>query len=506
MSQVTNIDRGSRGSKVSSAPQRGRWHALAAVSFGLDVRSLALFRIGMGILILVDLALRSRDLEAHYTSFGVLPPDLLERLIGPMRYLSLHYLTSDSVPLQGVMFAIQAIVAIGFIVGYRTWMMTLLSWLLLVSLHRINDRVLNAGDLVMRAMLFWSLFLPLGARWSLDSVRRALPTPRTVVSIGSAAFVLQFCMMYWFTALLKTGPAWKDGTAIYYALNAEMLLHPLGAWLRQFLELMKGLTWASLALEVGGPLLAILPFGRGWLRVPVIAAFIVFHIVIGLCLEVIMFTYVCPIVWLALLPTVFWDWLLGRRAKQATVDPTSVHAAGPLFALPMTAKVFALLSLAIVLAINIVQLKGFEAARANAKPLALFGGLLGLDQRWSMFAPEPVRHTNWYVFDARLADGRHVNPFLDGQPITGERPQWIIDAYRNNRWLAYLIFLQTGDPRLPELADYVIRQWNEQHSSAEAIEQLTIIVQVEDTTATGRSPARRHILHAQDAPQRSKGS
>jgi hypothetical protein len=375
-----------------------------------------------------------------------------------------------------------------------------------VSLHRINDRVLNAGDLVMRVMLFWSLFLPLGACWSLDSLRRKTLTPRTVVSIGSAAFVGQLCLMYWFTALLKTGPAWKDGTAIYYALNMEMLLHPVGAWLRQFPDLMKGLTWATFALEIGGPLLAILPFGRGWLRVPVIAAFIVFHIAIGLCLEVIMFTYACPIVWLALLPTVFWDRLLGHDANRSTAGAAPIEPTASLFALPKAARVFAGVTLAVVLAINILQLKGLEGARARAMPLGLFSGVLGLDQRWSMFAPEPWRFTNWFVFDARLADGRHVNPLLDGQPITGERPQWIIEAYRNNRWLAYLIFLQTGDPRLPALADYLVSQWNDERSNDEHIEQLTIVVQVEDTSDTGRSPMRRHILHTYAVPRRSSGS
>ena len=41
--------------------------------FGIDTRSLAAFRISLGLLILADLALRSRNLRAFYTDFGVLP-------------------------------------------------------------------------------------------------------------------------------------------------------------------------------------------------------------------------------------------------------------------------------------------------------------------------------------------------------------------------------------------------------------------------------------------------
>lgn len=44
---------------------------------GFDLRSLALFRICLGILILVDLIVRFQDLKAHYTDFGVLPRHIL---------------------------------------------------------------------------------------------------------------------------------------------------------------------------------------------------------------------------------------------------------------------------------------------------------------------------------------------------------------------------------------------------------------------------------------------
>ncbi|MGA1192190.1 MAG: HTTM domain-containing protein, partial [Bdellovibrionota bacterium] len=39
----------------------------------LDTRSLALFRIALGLLLLIDLINRAKFLRAHYTDFGVLP-------------------------------------------------------------------------------------------------------------------------------------------------------------------------------------------------------------------------------------------------------------------------------------------------------------------------------------------------------------------------------------------------------------------------------------------------
>ena len=45
--------------------------------FGIDTRSLAVFRIGLALTILLDLVLRAQDLGAHYTDAGVLPRALL---------------------------------------------------------------------------------------------------------------------------------------------------------------------------------------------------------------------------------------------------------------------------------------------------------------------------------------------------------------------------------------------------------------------------------------------
>ena len=45
--------------------------------FGLDLRSLALLRIGLGLLLLLDIADRLPGVAAHYSDGGVLPRDAL---------------------------------------------------------------------------------------------------------------------------------------------------------------------------------------------------------------------------------------------------------------------------------------------------------------------------------------------------------------------------------------------------------------------------------------------
>ena len=46
--------------------------------------------------------------------------------------------------------------------------MTIIRWFLLVSLQNTNYMILQGVDTVLRVMLFWGMFLPLGAQYSLD--------------------------------------------------------------------------------------------------------------------------------------------------------------------------------------------------------------------------------------------------------------------------------------------------------------------------------------------------
>ena len=45
-------------------------------TFGIDLRSLALFRICVGIILLIDICVRFSDLTVHYVDSGVLPRDV----------------------------------------------------------------------------------------------------------------------------------------------------------------------------------------------------------------------------------------------------------------------------------------------------------------------------------------------------------------------------------------------------------------------------------------------
>ncbi|RZK53131.1 MAG: hypothetical protein EOO59_12820, partial [Hymenobacter sp.] len=213
--------------------------------FVLDLRALALLRMGVAAVLLLDLAIRSTDLEAHYSNLGVLPiPALLDYTWTPYQF-SLH-VASGLWQVQAVLFLVAAALAGALLLGYHTRLATVASWVLLVSLQNRNTLIGQGGDDLLRMLLFWGIFLPWGRVWSWDARREPLPERLDYASAATVAYVVQLALLYWCTALLKYGPEWtRDGTAIYYALSLDQLLLPGGRLLYPHFELLRWLTFAT---------------------------------------------------------------------------------------------------------------------------------------------------------------------------------------------------------------------------------------------------------------------
>ena len=148
--------------------------------FGVDVRSLALLRVGVGALLLIDLLQRARWIPENYSERGLVPEAVLASL-GGAPFPSIHLL-SGSAASQQALFALAALFAVMLLVGWRTRLACVASWYLLVSLHVRNPMICDAGDSLLAQLLFWSMFLPLGATFSLDARRRAWAGPTVVLS------------------------------------------------------------------------------------------------------------------------------------------------------------------------------------------------------------------------------------------------------------------------------------------------------------------------------------
>ena len=112
--------------------------------FVVDLRALAMMRIGVGLLLFADLWLRAPDVVAWLTDSGVLPRDLSMDFSNDYRW-SLYWLNGSEFWASSLM-VIAGIFSVMLVLGLRTRMASVGSFILLVSLHNRNPLLLQGGD------------------------------------------------------------------------------------------------------------------------------------------------------------------------------------------------------------------------------------------------------------------------------------------------------------------------------------------------------------------------
>jgi hypothetical protein len=467
--------------------------------FSIDLRSLAVFRAALGGVLLVDLALRARDLVAHYTELGVLPrAAFAEHPIGWLvPWVSLH--AHGPAAVQVALFVLAAVCAAALAVGFHARLAAFASWLLLVSLQNRNPLVSYGGDIILVLLLFWGCFLPLGARGSLDARRaRGAPGVRSCFSFGSAGLLVQIAALHFFSALHKRGPEWiPDGSAIFYALHVDKFARPLGELLRSHEGLLRVLTWGSFGLELVGPLLLFLPWRFPALRLLAVAGFVAFHVGIGATLDLVLFSWISALAMTAFLPAWFWERAAPRLARRRTFGPRAVAAAPgagspPSLRLSRGGNLAAAAALAFVLSWNTVTLRADWQAAVEDDPvlqwLALPGLMLRLGQTWSMFAPAPPTETRWHVVKGVLADGREVDLLhgLDAPPSFA-KPARRADYYPTGRWERLFANAPESDYvyAYPSLVRWYCARWNGDPRHETKLERVAIVSRGERTLPGG---------------------
>ena len=472
-------------------------HDVVRRTFGIDLRSLAALRIGLGLLLLADLGTRAPFLSAHLSDSGILPREDVSAFT--------LYSLGGSTLFAGFLFAVAAAFALLLLVGRFTRVATLASWVLLVSLHLRNPYLIDSGDKLLALLLFWGIFLPLGTRASLDARTRGPSAFETdlICTPASLALLLQVAFVYVFSALLKDGPLWlKDGTAIYYALHVDLITTDFGRSLLRYPAALRVLSRGTWLLELFGPFLAFVPVGSAWFRIAMVAAFVALHIGFALCFHLVLFPYVCIVAWLAFLPSAFWDALQRTRIAQGTRSFASTlirglprSRRGPSPSLGTAAEVLAAVILVYVFWWNAGTVLPKLAVPESLRPL---GEQLCLRQKWSMFA-SPLRADGWWVMPATLQDGSEVDLHTGAAPVRWEKPEDVAATFPTSRcmkWLTYAWGASGPEHRdlIASYAAWLRREWDARHAAPERVESLRILYRAEETRPDDLPPYRCDLL------------
>lgn len=399
--------------------------------FALDLRSLAAFRIGLASLILIDLFQRFADLTAFYTDKGVLPRSLLT-LGQPGNWQWSFHAWSDwsgNAEFQMALFAVAGIAALCLLIGSFTKLASLVSWLLLISIHTRNPLIGNAGDSYLALLTFWGIFLPLGRVWSLDSRKLPKPPETQISSLATAALYFQVLFLYISTAVLKVqNESWQSGEAIAISLSKDYLITLSGRALSTQTFFLKWLTWATLLFEVVGPIALI--FSRGWARLVVLTLFAVFHLGLAVCFSIGLFPYVCIVALLAFLPKVFWG--ITVNVIQSPESQAALSSQSPWLRYAQLISRIVLLLAITVSTWSFVN--GIVPAVGMPTGVRQFCRAFHLSQKWQMFVNPAANRDGWIVFDARFVDGTSWDLLTGSSPVTSERPELVSATFKNFRW------------------------------------------------------------------------
>jgi len=449
--------------------------------WGIDPRSLAFFRIGLGVMLISDLVKRSMSFREHYTSEGIFPLEAAKGL-EPDSILFQIYLISDSFHFQAFLFLIAAVLAVLLILGYRTRLVTLLSLVFVVSLVRRNPYATHTGDVLLQAMTFWALFLPLGSVFSLDRKQgRTKPLEGHVVSVGTVAVLLQLAAFYVFAGILKHHhDVWMRGDALWVFTNIEEYTRGFGLLLRDYPGLCKVLTYCTLALEVGGPIFLFFPWFTGPIRTVTVFLFAGFHLGIQLTVYIGIFEVLSIVCVCLFLPAWFWDrlslflpgaWVAPRDALRTRLlhcgsAPSPV--AGPPSLGQRVGSRFGQVFCGTAL---ILMLFG-NWNNPREKPFKLpsliedYGKQLALQQNWNIFSDIENTFYGWFLVLGQLEDGRIVNVLEDRGFDGVSRPAHFARSFPNhNTRRFWRLMSRTPNAWLRVyVGSYLVDEWNRTHA------------------------------------------
>lgn len=312
---------------------RERW-------LSVDSRTLGLFRIGYGLLLLSNLYDRvgGGNLVSMYSNDGMLPNHY--ELFRPPQPDIWGFLFGFSTPNEVRFFvAFIFIVYLLYTLGLFTRLMQVLALICLESLNWRMQLVQHGGAITTNLLAVWTVFLPLGQRFSLDSLIRSLRThpsadakslgerawraglPERFVGLGYFAVCLQWATIYVFNVLHKSGTTWHDGSAVHYVLWQNRVATHLAALVRMHepFWLSPAMTWGTLVMEAALPLLILTPVFQTWPRRIAVLFIWTLHGSIALLCTLGPFSY--SMMCFALLLVTKDDWvLLGTKLHRASLE------------------------------------------------------------------------------------------------------------------------------------------------------------------------------------------
>ena len=448
--------------------------------FRIDIRTLALFRILISIIVLTDLGIRSGDLQTMYSDSGVIPVELVRNhfILTTWRW-SLFWI-DGSIYFQAGLFVLSALFVFALLIGFYTRTATIGSWVLLTSLYNRVPFAVSGADTLLIILLFWSMFLPLGRCWSVDALlhKQYIRTEKTFLSGATVAILIQVFLLYFCTGCYKAFYHSQPGMLLQNTFEWADYNRPLGDFLRSYPTFLKIFSWGTIVFEVLAPWLLFSPWKTTSVRLCTLLGLVAMHIGIELTLSVALFSYIAATGFCLFLPTAFWDaacWNPIRsvvRHIEIKKMPIHRHKKGN----EKNSIVLSSVCIILIVYVMVLSMYGFlQRSKILTKPAFMnrVNELIMINQRWSMFASLQHRQTR-LIAHARLENGEEIDILRVENPLSGKAAP--VDQ-PNHRWVKYFQALsRRSTPQVfkDRYARWLFENWNASHSQTEQIQVLSL--------------------------------
>ena len=447
--------------------------------FRVDIRTLALFRVFLTVIVLIDLGVRIGDLETMYADQGVIPVHLVKNHFAGTWRWSLFWL-DGSIYVQGALFALTAILAVSLLVGFFTRIATVGTWIMLTSIYNRVPFAVSGADTLLVILFFWAMFLPLGRCWSVDAWRRGTSPAQetTFLSGGTVAILIQVFLLYFCTGCYKAIYHADPGMLLQNTLEWADYNRPMGNWLLNFPNVLGFFSWATICFEVIAPWLLFSPWKTSKFRLWTLFCLVAMHVGIELTLSVALFSYVAAAGFCLFLPSEFWDarwWKTVQTLFDSRIKKNRQHM-NEKKVNPGISALCSCLCIGLIFYVMLLSLLGFfQRSKIITKPAFMnrLNELTMLNQRWSMFASLQHRQTR-LIASARLNNGHEIDLLrienhLNRPPAPVQHP--------NHRWVKYFQALsRKSTPQVfkDRYAHWLFNNWNATHSEIEQIQELSL--------------------------------
>ena len=421
-----------------------------------DLRSLALLRICISVLIIFDLLSRWANLTGLYSNEGALPVWLAK---GFNPFLFSFFYLNDSPLFHNLLFILAVISSFLLLIGFKTRIATFTTWLLLLSIHNRNILQNDGGDNIILLTLIWGFFLPWGIKYSIDGMKKTQRITNEFISLSSSGFFTQIGLIYLSTAIYKRSNEWLvEGSGVYYALTIGHFETPFGHFLLNFPVLLLFLNYSVLLLELIAPFALFWPIKNQFYRTIFVFILISLHLGFGAGLTLGTFTFVMPIALLGLLPPLFWDKIIDLKnyltIKVKNHDQRKKQS--PSYPSTKITNALAAILLCYAIFLNILPL---VSQNSGLNTFYQLNKVLSLSQDWRFFGPKPYDYGLWFVTVGKLENNQEVDVLTNKSP-NFSRPEYISSLYKDTRWRNFLDKLHLYKLPFEPYASFLCGQWN----------------------------------------------